>query len=341
MTMTADLNRRAFLAGLAAVPMAAGALEAAQQTAPGDQGRVAAQTEVGTPSPYVRPDVPIIDCHIHLFDKTRPGGAPCPTDMQPGLTMLPARYRATVNGTGIVGVIVTECSSLPEDTLWVLDQCKTDTLFVGHCGYLDFGTPNFVKYFDRFRSNKMFLGVRYRPVAGRNFERGLDNPVFVADIKTMTDAGLVLEIGNPPATVLRIADKLPPTAKIVIPHYPRLNITPAMFESYMTPMKELGKRPNIAIKLSGVTKIVDGKVMGDVNMLRGWLDQLWDIFGEDRVVFGTDFPHEERTAPFLNCLSNSTSYVREKSAAAQEKVFWRNSARIYRWQKRAPNQPSA
>jgi len=337
----ADLNRRAFLAGLAAVPMAADAVGAAQQTPAADEGRVPAQLEKAVPSAYTPPAAPIIDCHIHLFDKTRLQGGSYPGDLQPGLTMLPPRYRATVKSTGIVGVIVTECSSLPEDTLWVLDLCKSDTLFVGHCGYLDFGTPNFVKYFDRFRSNNMFLGVRYRPVAGRNFEQGLDKPVFVADIKTMTDAGLVMELGNHPSIVLRLADKLSPTAKIVIPHYPRLNITPEQREAYMTPMKELGKRPNIAIKLSGVTKMIDGKPVGDLNVLRPWLDQLWDIFGEDRIVYGTDYPHEDRTAPFLNVLHTAVSYVREKSPAAQEKVFWRNSARIYRWRKRAPDQPTA
>jgi L-fuconolactonase len=335
-----NLGRRAFLGGMAALPFAARGLNAAQPAgAQGDQ-RVEEQAETGTPSAYVPPGAPIIDCHIHLFDKSRPQGAPYPTDLQPGLTMLPPRYRATVNGTGIVGVIVTECSSLPEDTLWVLDLCKSDTLFVGHCGYLDFGTPNFVKFFDRFRSNRMFLGVRYRNVAGRSFERGLDRPIFVADVKTMTDAGLVMEYGGHPSVILKLADKLPPAAKIVIPHYPRLNIRADQLESYMTPLKELSTRRNVAIKLSGVTKIVDGRVVGDLSLLRGWLDQLWDLFGEDRVVYGTDYPHEDRTAPFLNVLNTAVSYVKEKSPAAQEKVFWRNSARIYRWQKRAPNQPS-
>jgi L-fucono-1,5-lactonase len=335
-----NFDRRTFLGGMAALPLVARGSYAAQPAGAQSEQRVEEQLEKGTHSPYVPPSAPIIDCHIHLFDKTRPQGAPYPTDLQPGLTMLPPRYRATVNSTGIVGVIVTECSSLPEDTLWVLDLCKSDPLFVGHCGYLDFGTRNFVNYFDRFHSNKMFLGVRYRNVAGRSFERGLDRPLFVADIKTMTDAGLVMEYGGHPSVILKLADKLSPTAKIVIPHYPRLNITPDQRESYMTPLRELGRRPNIAMKLSGVTKIVDGKAVGDLNLLRGWLDELWELFGEDRVVYGTDYPHEDRTAPFLNVLNTAVSYVKEKSPAAQEKVFWRNSTRIYRWQKRAPNQPS-
>ena len=155
----------------------------------------------------------------------------------------------------------------PEETLWVLDQCATDTMFVGHCGFLDFGTPEFVKYFDRFRANKLFLGVRYANRTGRNFEEGIKRPVFLADIKTMTDAGLVLEYGNL-TTILRLTDMLPPTAKVVIPHLPRVRLpqNSADGERYRATLRELGKRPNVAFKLSGVTKTIDGKVVSDLSV---------------------------------------------------------------------------
>ena len=335
--MTTDLDRRKFLAGLTALPMAAHAQVVQQQ-----QERASYVREEAANSVYVAPAAPIIDCHIHMFDKTKPGGSLYSRDLPPGLSNLPGRYRWTVHGTGIVGVIVTECSTWPEETLWVLDQCATDTMFVGHCGFLDFGTHDFVKYFDRFRANKLFLGVRYTNRTGRNFEEGINKPVFLADIKAMTDAGLVLEYGNP-MTVLRLTDKLPPSAKVMIPHLPRMRLAQNSAEAEKTraALRELGKRPNVAFKLSGVTKNIDGKLVSDLNLLQGWLDEIWDIFGEDRIVFGTDFPHEDRNAPFLNVLSTSTSYVRMKSSVAQEKVLWRNSARIYRWVKRAPNQPTA
>jgi L-fuconolactonase len=300
--MTTELDRRKFLAGFTALPLAAKAQAAQQQ-----DGRVSYVREEAANSVYVAPAAPIIDCHIHMFDKTKPGGSLYSRDLPPGLSNLPGRYRWTVHGTGIVGVIVTECSTWPEETLWVLDQCATDTMFVGHCGFLDFGTPDFVKWFDRFRANKLFLGVRYANRTGRNFEEGINSPVFLADIKTMTDAGLVLEYGNP-MTVLRLTDKLPPTAKVMMPHLPRVRLSQnsAEAERYRATLRELGKRPNVAFKLSGVTKTIDGKVVSDLNVLQGWLDEIWDIFGEDRIVFGTDFPHEERTAPFLNVLSTST-----------------------------------
>ena len=334
--MSSDLSRREFIGGLAAVPVAANALQAAQQSA---QERTAPVQQPKSRTAYVVPAAPIIDCHIHLFDKSGEKESPYPNDFAPGLTSLPPRYRWTVHGSGIVGVIVTECSSYPEDTLWVLEQCATDPMFVGHCGYLDFGSTDFVKYFDKFHANKLFLGVRY---ARANLEEAPTRPVLLGDIKTMTDAGLVLELGSrSPIAIARLADKLPASAKIVIPHLPRTNLTPATSAEYRAGLKELRSRPNVAMKLSGVTKFVDGKVVSDVAMLKDWLDELWDVFGEDRVVYGTDWPHEERTAPFLQVLSTATSYARTKPAAVQEKVFWRNSARIYKWAKRAPDQPAA
>ena len=54
--MRASMNRREFVGALAALPFAAEAALAAQAARAGA--------------------VPIIDSHIHLFDKTRPEGAP-------------------------------------------------------------------------------------------------------------------------------------------------------------------------------------------------------------------------------------------------------------------------
>src|SRR6266700_2727458 len=49
--------------------------------------------------------IPIIDCHIHLFDTTRPQGVPWP-DKKDTVLYKPAsmeRYRKLVAGLGIVG----------------------------------------------------------------------------------------------------------------------------------------------------------------------------------------------------------------------------------------------
>src|ERR1700744_5876810 len=76
--------------------------------------------------------IPIIDTHIHLFDASRPQGAPYKGSAQyKGGIALPATYRALARPLGIVGAIEIEASPWIEDNLWVLEVSQKDTIMVG------------------------------------------------------------------------------------------------------------------------------------------------------------------------------------------------------------------
>jgi predicted TIM-barrel fold metal-dependent hydrolase len=317
--MPNDATRREFLGSLAAVPLAAQAAL--------------------TPK---APPFPIIDTHIHLYDKYRGSVYPGPGDTAPGLVAYPPRYRATIQGSGIVGTVVTEASHVPEETQWILDMAETDNIIVGHCGFLVFGTPDFRKHFDAFRRSKFFLGVRYRNNVAPPFAEALKRPEFLADFKTFADSGLVFEHTAHPRVLLGITDKVP-SARIVVPHLPRVNLPADRAEAaeYRAALKELGQRQQVSIKLSGVVKFIDGKAVSELSVLKPWLDELYGVFGEDRVMFGSDWPHETRTRPFKTIMRVAREYMATKGRVAEEKVFWRNSARIYKWVRRDSTQPQA
>jgi len=69
------------------------------------------------------------------------------------------------------------------------------------------------------------------------------------------------------------------------------------------------------------------------------LDQLMETFGEDRVVFGSDWPNSWGTATPAEIVAIARAYFATRSRAAAEKYFWKNSLAIYKWKKRAKNQP--
>ena len=103
-------------------------------------------------------------------------------------------------------------------------------------------------------------------------------------------------------------------------------------------LKELGKRPQIYVKLSEVFRRVDGKVPTDVGFYRGTLDEIFGIFGEDRVLYGSDWPNSDNWRPFAEGLKLMQEYFADKNAAAAEKYFWRNSVKAYRWKPRSADQ---
>src|SRR5688572_13605091 len=127
--------------------------------------------------------IPIIDCHIHLFDTRRPQGVPWPDKKNAVLYQpaLPDRYRKIAVPLGITGAIKVESSPWLEDNQWVLDVAAKDPIIVRIIGNLEPGKPDFAKHLERFRKNRLFLGIRYGNLWGRNLESEIARPEFIAD----------------------------------------------------------------------------------------------------------------------------------------------------------------
>jgi len=284
--------------------------------------------------------LPIIDTHIHLFDPTRPQGVPWPPKDNKALYMpaLPPRYRKLAEPFGIVGAIEVEASPLLEDNQWVLDVAKNDPIIVGTVGHLELSEPDFGKNFDRFHKNPLFLGVRYGNLWGRDLADELAKPQFVAGLKTLPDAGMVLDTANPNPklmdTMVRLTDRVP-NLRVVLDHLPQMDPAPAMAS-----LRELAKRPQVYVKVSSVLRRVDGRVPEDLAFYRGRLDEIFGLFGEDRLVYGSDWPNSDNWGPYRAVFHVVHEYFTAKGRAVAEKYFWKNSIQAYRWKKRAPRQPA-
>jgi len=290
--------------------------------------------------------VPIIDTHIHLFDPTRPQGVPWPEKNDTVLykPALPDRYRKIAAPLGITGAIEIEASPWLEDNQWVLDIAARDPIVVGTVGDIEPGKSGFGRNLDRFHRNPLFRGIRYGNLWGRDLATELSKPDFVTDLKLLADAGLVLDTANQTpaliAAAVRVTD-LVPKLRVVIDHLPQLDppSEPKALRAYQADLRELGKRPQVYVKISQVLRRVDGRVPTDLNFYRSRLDHLSAIFGEDRLLYGSDWPNSDQWGTYSQVLSVVREYFMAKGKTAAEKYFWKNSAAAYRWVKRDPSQP--
>ncbi len=278
--------------------------------------------------------IPIIDTHFHLYDPTRPQGAPFPrTPNAP--PFLPRDFRETATPLGIVGGIKVEASPWVEDNLWVLMIIENEPMIVGMVGNLDPLKPEFREYLDRYRRNKLFLGIRYGNIwEGHNLVTAVDRPDFIANMKAFAQTGLTLEVANPrldliDATV-RLTDKVP-ELRVVLGHLQALALptAPEILKSYADNLKELRKR-KVYAKVSGVPGSRPDAKAPDPAVYKPVLDLIWDIFGEDLIVYAG------RNKTALEILQ---SYFMAKGRLAAEKFFWKNSVPAFKWIRRDPKQP--
>ena len=69
------------------------------------------------------------------------------------------------------------------------------------------------------------------------------------------------------------------------------------------------------------------------------LDALWEIFGEDHLFYGSDWPVCEHAGDFIgNGLRVVRPYFAEKGIKAYNKFFWKNSIKAYNWKPRLASQ---
>ena len=288
--------------------------------------------------------IPIIDTHIHLFDPTRPQGAPY--SGPPGVPVepsLPPRYRRLAVPLGIVGAIKIEASPWIEDNLWVLEVAEQDSIIVGVVGNLEPDKPDFAEMLDRYRKNRLFRGIRYGNLWGRDITKQADNPAFIDGLKRMQQADLVLDTANPRVDLLqaivKVTDKVP-DLRVVLDHLPSLEPTADTRKAYDAALDQLQQRPRVFVKLSAVIHRVNGKVSVDLAPYRDRLEQLIARFGEDRILFGSDWPNSDGVAPLDKVVGVVREFFQSQAREVAEKYFWKNSLAAYKWIKRDSSQPA-
>lgn len=277
--------------------------------------------------------IPIIDSHFHLYDQTRPQGAPFPFQSnQP--PFLPKDFRASALQVGVVGGIKVEASPWVEDNLWVLMMIESEPMITGMVGNLDPTKPEFMEYVDRYRKNKLFLGIRYGNVwPGQDLVSAIRKPEVIDRLRAYATTGLVLEVANPRMDLieatLRLSEKVP-DLRIVLGHLQAMGLPqqPAQFKEFERNLRELRQR-GAFVKMSGLYR-PRGATRLDAAAWKPVADFLWDIYGEDYLIFSG------RSKTTIEILQ---AYFLAKGRPAAEKYFWQNSIKAFRWIKRDPKQP--
>jgi L-fuconolactonase len=288
--------------------------------------------------------IPIIDCHIHLFDQTRPQGAPYSGGGKNTEPALPPRYRKLAEPLGIVGAIEIEASPWIEDNLWVLEVEQTDSMMLGTIGNLQPEKPEFKEYLDRYSKNKLFRGIRYGNLWGYDLIAQVANPVFVEGLKLLQQADLALDTANPRPdlldAVLKVTDKVP-GLRIIIDHLPGMfyRLDPNAKLATEATIRELAKRPQVYVKVSAVMRLVDGKPSTSQALYKPTLDYLFETFGEDRLLFGSDWPNGIAFDQLPTIVKIVLDYFTAKGRRTAEKYFWKNSLAAYKWVRRDATQP--
>ena len=281
-----------------------------------------------------KPPLDVIDCHTHFYDPRQPGGIPWPRKGSSLYrTVLPRHLRALPHARRVTGTVIVEASSRLEDNQWLLDIAKDDPFVVGIVGHLNPSDPGFVKHVRRFARNRLFRGIRVGQglVAGRLAEDSLK------PFKVLQDHDLELDVNGGPVTPLvvsRLATRMP-GLRLLQNHIGNVAITKAPPpEDWVSNIRSAARHKNVFCKVSAMVEGASrdgGKAPTDVEFYKPYLDVVWNAFGEDRVIYGSDWPVSEGAASYKQQQQIVLDYVNDRGPTAVKQFFSLNSKRAYKW----------
>ena len=97
-------------------------------------------------------------------------------------------------------------------------------------------------------------------------------------------------------------------------------------------MQAAGRHANVCCKVSALpegTRRDKGDAPADPAYYRPVLDVLWDVFGADRLLFGSNWPVSLRFGSYATTLDVVRPYFRDRGDAAFAKFFGKNAQRVY------------
>jgi L-fuconolactonase len=240
--------------------------------------------------------------------------------------LIPILRKARINGT----IAVQARQSLAE-TDWLLQLSDSSPIIKGVVGWLPLvaETKSIVRRLEHYCAHPRFKGVRHvlqaEPdayFADARFNEALDD---VADFDLTYD--LLVYARQLPA-VLPWVDRHA-RLRIVLDHVGKPVVNGKPSRQWRDHIRELGWRPNVSCKFSGVVTEVPGWQWSPA-LLRPYFDIVLEAFGPERLMFGSDWPVCLVATDYARWLAVVEDLVRPLSPAEQAAIMGDNAARLYR-----------
>ena len=242
---------------------------------------------------------------------------------------MPDDLRPHLRRAGVTRTIVVQAAETEAETAFLLDLAASTDIIAGVVGWLDMDSDGFPDRLAALRRNPLFVGLR--PML-----QGLPDDDWILRPRVLDHLALVAEMGVP-LDILTFPRHLPhmlkalertPGLKAVVDHLSKPDIAAGRLGPWRGLMTDMSYFPRVSCKLSGmVTEASPDWALDD---FRGFVDHVAACFGEDRLLFGSDWPVATLHASYAEVMNIARTILSEHfGPEALLKVFGANAEAFY------------
>lgn len=241
---------------------------------------------------------------------------------------LPEELLQAQRAVGIDGSVAVQADQSEEETHFLLRLAEDHPFILGVVGWVDLLGPKLEERLEHFSQFQRFRGVRH--IAQAEADHFLARGDVVNRIGMLRDFGLTYDIlvypRQLPAT-LSLVSRLP-DQPFVLDHMAKPLIREGRMEPWAELMRELAAHRNVWCKVSGLVTEADwGHWRPDD--FRPYLDVVFEAFGPDRLMFGSDWPVCLLAGEYSEVWEMVLGYAAHLSPTEREGLFGGNAAAFY------------
>jgi len=272
-----------------------------------------------------------IDSHQHFwrYDAVRDAWI---TDAMAVLKrdFVPDNLAVELKANGMEASIAVQADPSENETKFLLDLAEKNCRITGVVGWVDFLSPRVGERLEYFSHFSKLRGFRHIAQAEPD-DRFLVRDDFVKGVAQLRTFGFTYDIliypRQLPAAIELVAAL--PEQNFVIDHCAKPEVKAGKISPWATHIKEIAQGRNVFCKVSGLVTEADWKHW-KADDLKPYLDVVFDAFGAERLMFGSDWPVCLLAGTYRQVMQLLEDYAKGFSLADKDKIFGGNAARFYR-----------
>jgi len=278
----------------------------------------------------------IVDTHVHFWEPSRLRYAwldDLPTLNRP---FLPDHVPTQGANWKVETLIFVQADCAPEQAMqeveWVTSLAAGDARIRGIVAFapLEMGRAALGRpILEKLSHSPLVKGVR-RLIQSEPLGFSVQ-PDFVAGVQLLAEYGLSCDlcIQHPQLRDVIQLVRQCPGVSFVLDHIGKPDIKNGLLDPWRAELAELAALPNVACKISGLVTEADWQRWKAAD-LYPYIQHTLEVFGPDRVMFGSDSPVLTLAATYPQWIETLLEATRSLSEMEREKLFKHNGAKFYR-----------
>ena len=274
---------------------------------------------------------PMIDSHQHFWQVGRFDYPWMTSDL--GVLYrdyLPDDLVPILSKNGVTKTVLVQASNSLAESRWLLELADRHSFIVGVVGWVDLMSPDAGTHLVGLTAHPKFKGVRHL-VESEPRDDWLIQPAVLSGLKRLLSYGLSYDLlvhTRHLKYVPQIAEHCPDLA-LVIDHLAKPPIARNEIKDWSQALELVATFPNVHCKLSGLVTEANWTTW-QIDDLRPFVDCALELFGAQRMMFGSDYPVCLLAASYDRVLDAFQEILKDLSEVEREQIFSTNAAKFYR-----------